>query len=106
MARQRRRSAQIVQLDPLRRRCARLRRRGEHRKAALALRELVFRDGTAGAWVRLGAALVLAGRTAQAVDALKQGAYLHRRAGAQRRAAVVHKLIAAARAGQSLRGAA
>lgn len=68
-------------------------RRGEHRKAAQALRQLANRDGTAAAWVRLGVELDRGAKFDAAIDALRQGQFLHRRAGNRRRADVVGRLI-------------
>ncbi len=68
-------------------------RRGEHRKAVQALRQLADRDGSAGAWVRLGVQLARSGKFDAAIDAFKQGQFLHRRAGCRRRAEVVARLI-------------
>jgi Flp pilus assembly protein TadD len=81
-------------VDPLVLRARRLRRRGEFRKAAIALRELVFRDPTAGRWVQLGHLLARAGRAEQAIDAFKQGQWLHRRNGHARKADIVATLLA------------
>ncbi len=87
-------SPSLLGIDPLLLRTRRLRRRGEFRKAANALRELVFRQPTAGRWVMLGHVLARAGRAAQALDAYKQGQWLHRRNGHARKADVVAMLIA------------
>jgi len=43
--------------------------------------------------VRLGVQLTRSGKLGAAIDALKQGQFLHRRAGNRRRAAVVARLI-------------
>ena len=80
-------------------------RRGEHRKAAQALQQLANRDGSAAAWVRLGIVLIRARKRDAGIDALKQGRYLHRRAGHRRRADVVEGLIEALRQGRDLRAA-
>lgn len=85
--------------DLLAHRCRTLVRRGRHRQAVQALRELANRDQTPAAWVRLGAALARAERTDAAIDAFKQGCWLHRRAGHLRRAAVVTGLIEQVRVG-------
>jgi uncharacterized protein HemY len=88
----------LVGVDPLVLRARRLRRRGEYRKAAIAMRELVFREPSAGRWVQLGHLLALAGRAEQAIDAYKQGQWLHRRGGHPRKAAIVASIIASDRA--------
>lgn len=98
--------AVCVEFDPLRRRCIRLAKRGEFRKAAIALAELAHREQDAASWVRLGVMLLRAGKRAAAVDALKQGLWLHRRARDAKRAGVVAVLIGRAAEGQSLTGAA
>jgi hypothetical protein len=85
-----------VEFDPLRRRCIRLAKTGQYRKAAIALAELAHREQDAATWVRLGAMLLRAGRRDQGVDALKQGLWLHRMHRNHRRAAVVADLIARA----------
>jgi len=82
-----------VEFDPLRRRCIRLAKAGEYRKAAIALAELANREQDAASWVRLGAMLMRAGKSPAAIDALKQGLWLHRRGYDQRKAAVVLALI-------------
>jgi len=72
------------------RRCA---RKGKWRKAAVAMRERCALDGDAASWVMLGSMLARARRRDEAVRAYKQGAWLHRRAGAERRAETVGRLI-------------
>jgi predicted TPR repeat methyltransferase len=89
----------VVEFDPLRRRCIRLAKAGQYRKAAIALAELAHREQDAATWVRLGVMLQRAGRTPAALDALKQGLWLLRMARNQRKAAVVAGLIE--RAGHS-----
>lgn len=79
--------------DLLAHRCRTLIRHGKHRQAAVALRQLANRDQRPAVWVRLGIVLERSGRASQAIDALKQGAWLHRQAGAPRRAEVVTALI-------------
>lgn len=83
----------FVEFDPLRRRCIRLARSGQYRKAAIALAELAHREQDAASWVRLGVMLQRAGRAPAAVDALKQGLWLHRMNRDARKAAVVATLI-------------
>lgn len=77
----------------LKRRASRLARKGEHRKAALVLRDLVTRHESAAAWVLLGSMLRLARRDDEAVAAWRQGLWLHRRDGAERRVRTVARLI-------------
>ena len=84
----------VPAVDPLVLRIRRLRRRAEFRKAAIAQRELVFKEPTAGRWVMLGDLLARAGRAEQALDAFKQGQWMHRRNGHARKAAIVGDLIA------------
>lgn len=96
----------IVEFDPLRRRCIRLARHGEFRKAAVALTELANREQDAASWVRLGVMLLRAGKREAAIDALKQGHWLLRQARAARKASVVAVLIGRAADGQSVNGAA
>ena len=85
--------------DLLAHRCRMLTRKGRLRQAAQALRELASRDQLPAAWVRLGAMLARCERTDAAVDALRQGWWLHRQTGQTRRADVVAKLIDQVRAG-------
>lgn len=79
----------------LKRRAQRHSRRGDYRKAALALREYAALTGEARAWVALGDMLRRARRIPEAIDALRQGMYLHRRAGADGRARTVARMIVA-----------
>lgn len=79
----------------LKRRAARFARKGDYRKAALALRERVALRGDAASWVALGDMLRRARRTPEALTALRQGLYLHRRAGAVGRARTVARMIVA-----------
>lgn len=81
--------------DVLRRRAHKLAGKGQHRKAALALRQLAALTGAAADYVQLGAMLSRARRTDEAVLAFKQGLFLHRQAGAQKRATSVARLIVA-----------
>lgn len=97
--RYRRDDPQQAVVDPLRRRCSKLAARGKLRKAAAAAREVVARDRNGAAWVRLGVLLARAGRVDAALDALKQGQFLHRRAGLHRRAEIVAGLIERTRNG-------
>lgn len=82
-----------VEFDVLRRRCIRLAKTGQYRKAAIALAELANREQDAATWVRLGVMLMRAGRGNAAVDALKQGQWLHRLRRDGKKAAVVATLI-------------
>lgn len=84
-----------IEFDPLRRRCIRLARSGQFRRAAVALAELAHRDQDAASWVRLGVMLLRAGRRDAGIDALKQGQWLHRMQHNIRRAEVVARLIEA-----------
>jgi hypothetical protein len=104
--RHRPRNAAVVELDPLRRRCIRLAKDGEYRKAAVALYELAHREQDAASWVRLGVMLLRAGRRDGGLDALKQGHWLLRQARARKKAEVVAMLIDRARDGRSINGAA
>lgn len=99
-------SSAVVELDPLRRRCIRLAKHGEYRKAAIALSELAHREQDAASWVRLGVMLLRAGKRDGGVDALKQGHWLLRRARAAKRATVVATLIDRAIEGHPVSGAA
>ena len=74
-------------------------RRGDLRQAVKALRQLVDRDQSPGVWVRLGVELARCGRLDDAADALKRGAFMHRRAGSRRRADVVSALVDQLRSG-------
>ncbi len=79
----------------LKRRALRLARKGEHRKAALVLRDLVTQHESAAAWVLLGSMLRRARRDSEALAALRQGLWLHRQDGADRRVRTVARLILA-----------
>ena len=96
MARRRRTTVRTLPLDadPLVLRTRRLRRRGEFRKAAIALRQLLFREPSAARWVQLGYLLGQAGRCEQSINAYKQGQWHHLKAGHPRKAEVVAALIA------------
>jgi hypothetical protein len=59
------------------------------------LRELVALENRASDWVRLGHAFARAGRETDALAAYRQGLFEHRRAGAERRARTVARLILA-----------
>jgi hypothetical protein len=77
----------------IRRRVQRLRQKGEYRKAAVDLRKLAGMTGEARTWVALGAMLMRARRDDDALDALKQGMWLHAHNGAKARARSVARLI-------------
>ncbi len=102
MARRRRRfrkletvtvSAPRTRGEALKHRARRCAGKGEYRKAALALREAVALEGDAASWALLGDMLRRARRPSEAAQAFKQAEWLHRRAGAPRRAAVVARLL-------------
>ncbi|MBO6940318.1 MAG: hypothetical protein JJ863_35420 [Deltaproteobacteria bacterium] len=77
----------------LRRRAHKHARKGNFRKAVVALRELTALDGRPAHWVALGDALRRARKEREAIRALKQGLFLHSRAGADARARSVAQLI-------------
>jgi hypothetical protein len=77
----------------LRRRARRATRKGDHRKAAVALRELVALEGDAKSWTLLGDTLKRARRPREAIRALKQACWLHRQAGADLRARTVARML-------------
>lgn len=79
----------------LRRRALRFARRGEYRRAAVALRERAALTNDAPSYVALGDMLRRARRVPEALRALKQGMYLHRQGGAGRRARTVARMIVA-----------
>ncbi len=81
--------------DVLKRRARRHARRGEYRKAAIALREHAALTGHPASFVALGDMLRRARRVPDAISALKQGMYLHRRRGAARRAETVERMLGA-----------
>ncbi len=77
----------------LQRRARRFARRGEFRKAALALRERAELRNDAASFVALGDMYRRAARTADALRALKHGLYLHRQNGSIGRARTVARMI-------------
>lgn len=81
--------------DILKRRARRFAAKGDFRKAALALRERAALRGDAASWVALGDMLRRARREREALEALKQGLFLHRRAGAVGRVRTVARMIVA-----------
>jgi len=83
-------------IDPLRalnQRAARLLRKGEVRKAALALREAVSLSPHGPAYVRLAHVLGLLGKDAEALHALKQALYCFRHEHQRGRARTVARMI-------------
>jgi Flp pilus assembly protein TadD len=81
--------------DILRRRARRATRDGDHRRAAVALRELVALEGDAKSWTLLGDSLRRARRPHEAIGALKQALWLHRQGGASLRARTVARMLVA-----------
>lgn len=77
----------------LRRRAQKHARKGNFRKAVVALRQLAALDGSPAHWVALGDALRRARKEREAIRALHQGLFLHSRAGFDRRARSVAQLI-------------
>lgn len=75
------------------RRARRLAKDGQHRKAALALRELAGLVDEPAAWVMAGAMWARAHRTDDALAAYRHGMWLHQQAGSASRARVVARLI-------------
>lgn len=99
MAARRRRRAPALgfpeRAEVLRRRAQGHARKGDHRKAAQTMRQVVALDEQARSWVGLGQALRRARRIDEAIRAFQQGIYLHRRAGHVKRAQTVARLIEA-----------
>ena len=79
----------------LRRRAARFLRKGETRKAILALREATALAPTGAAFVRLAHVLTRTGRQDEALHALKQALYCFRYDDMRGRARTVARLILA-----------
>lgn len=77
----------------IRRRAHKLARKGDFRKAALALRELTAHRNDGATWVMLGSMLRRARREDEALQALREGLWLHRQAGHDLRARSVARLI-------------
>ena len=78
------------------RKAARFARRGEDRKAALAMREAVALEPTAGNYCRLGVMLDRAGgRPTEALNALKQALFLFRQEDKAGRMRTVARMILA-----------
>ncbi len=96
MSRRRIRGKRVTGADhhrALRRRAHRHVRKGELRKAVVALRQLAALGGEARHWVALGHVLSRANKHSEAIEAWKQGLWLHKQSGAERRAATVARLI-------------
>jgi hypothetical protein len=86
-------SREDVKSDELKRRALRLARKGESRKAALALRERASLVDDAASWVMAGAMFQRANRQEDALAALRQGMWMHERAGSLGRARSVATLV-------------
>lgn len=86
-------------------RAFKLRRRGEHRRATLTLREACGLDHrNAAHWMIYGSYLATLGRRDDAEHAMKQSLYLREREGAKAKAKVVRgQLLRLARAASSQR---
>ena len=92
-ARMRGAEPQLSEDEMIQRRTTRLARKGQYRKAALALRKLAGSSGEPRHWVALGHLWRRARRRDQALDALRQGMFLHKRRGADQRARTVARMI-------------
>ena len=68
-------------------------RKGQFRKAALAFRKLAGNSDEPRHWVALGHLWRRARRNEQALDALRQGMFLHKRRGSSERARTVARMI-------------
>ena len=79
----------------LERRAMRLLRRGDLRKAAMTLREAVALNPCGASYTRLGYALMRAGRSDDAVRALKEALYCFRHEDMRGRARTVARMILA-----------
>ncbi|MFO0685769.1 MAG: hypothetical protein U0234_27170 [Sandaracinus sp.] len=75
------------------RRARRLAKNGEHRKAALALRERAAITDDPATWVMAGAMWARARKNDDAIAALRHGMWLHQRAGSPARAKVVARIL-------------
>lgn len=90
------RPAPREELDPLRalrQRANRLRRKGEFRKAVLALREVAGLDPSGASFVRLAHGLLLVEKREEALHALRQALYCFRYDDQRGRARTVAGLI-------------
>lgn len=85
--------AQNDTVNALRRRAARLLRKGEARKAVLALREAAAIDPSGPAFVRLAHVLSNLGKRDEALHALRQALYCFRYDDMRGRARTVARLI-------------
>lgn len=79
--------------EALRLKGVRFLREGDHRRSAVALRESAAISQRASTYVLLGVALERAGRTEEALEALKQALWLHKQGGHLMRARVVARLV-------------
>lgn len=86
-------------------RARRHRRKRRFRKAAVALSLLANRTGEARHYAMLGAMWMQAGRSIDALTALRQAIFLHRRNGAFERARTVARLVARFEPDRPLRAA-
>lgn len=96
MSRRRIRGKRVTGVDhhrALRRRAHRHARKGDFRKAAIALRQLAALGGEARHWVALGSVLSQGNKQTEAIEAWKRGLWLYKQSGADRRAATVARLI-------------
>ena len=94
-----RRHVQPTTEDMLIERARRLRRKGEPRKAVVALREACMRDDAAAwAWTLYGSWLGELGRIGEAESALGHALWLRKRAGDASRVRVTERLLARLRA--------
>jgi hypothetical protein len=75
------------------RRARKLASKGEHRKAALALRERAGIVDDPASWVMAGAMWAKARRTDDALAALQHGMWMHHKSGNEARARVVARII-------------
>lgn len=89
------RDAQDSKEAILKRRARRCARKGDYRGAAVALKKRVSLVDDAPSWVQLGDMLRRARREHEALRALKQALYRHRRAGALGRVRTVARMIVA-----------
>ena len=80
-------------VEIMQRRAQRFLRKGQFRKAALALRKLAGSSEEPRHWVALGHMWRRARRREQALHALKQGMFLHKRRGSGDRARTVARKI-------------
>jgi cytochrome c-type biogenesis protein CcmH/NrfG len=75
-------------------RAQKLRRKGELRRAAVALREAcALEEGNAARWVSLGNVLFRMGKREEAAHALKQAVYLRERRGERTKANAIRRIL-------------